>query len=387
MTIFGEEIRRLMAERRVGLRELARQVNYDPGYLSKVVNGRKAVSRDLARRLDEALGAGGALAASRATPDLRGTFAYDDEERLILAARCPRRLDRGIIRSLAEVLAAEYRLAYQVGPVTMLKAVTAQLSVVGNLTRETRAPLRGEVLGIAGQYAHFAGWLNANAGRLTDAGACLDQALGWTAESGEADMTATTLNLKAYVAWLGGKVGPMIGLSQAAQRSTSTSAGVRALAVQLEARGNALTGDGDNADRKLDEAASLMAHAAGHPGNEPPWMITCFSPAYLTLQRGLADLYLDRNAHAVEWLSAGLAEMPPEVGQSEWIAWYLVRLAAVHARADDPEQACSVAAQATLITRQTGSSWLHAQLNRLLAQLSARWPALPAVADLAELMS
>ena len=386
MTVFGEEIRRLMAERRVGLRELARQVSYDPGYLSKVVNGRKAVSRDLARRLDEALGAGGTLAASRAIPDLRGTFAYDDDERLILAARCPRRLDRGIIRSLADVLAAEYRLAYQVGPVTMLKAVTAQLSVVGNLAREAHAPLRGEVLGIAGQYAHFAGWLNANAGRLADAGACLDQALGWAAESGDADMTATTLNLKAHVAWLGGKVGPMIGLSQAAQRSTSTSAGVRALAVQMEARGNALTGDGDNADRKLHEAASLMAHAAGHPGNEPPWMIT-FSPAYLTLQRGLAYLYLDRNAHAVEWLSAGLAEMPPEMGQSEWSAWYLVRLAAAHARAGDPEQACSAAARATLITRQTGSSRLRAQLNHLLTQLSARWPALPAVADLTELMS
>jgi len=104
------------------------------------------------------------------------------------------------------------------------------------------------------------------------------------------------------------------------------------------------------------------------------------------LQRGLASLYLGRNAHAAESLSAGLAEMPPEVGQSEWIAWYVVRLAAAHARAGDPEQACSVAAQAALITRQTESSRLRAQLDRLLAQLSARWPTLPAVADLDELM-
>jgi transcriptional regulator with XRE-family HTH domain len=384
VTTFGEEIRRLMAERGVGLRALARQVSYDPGYLSKVVNGRKAVSMDLARRLDEALGAAGALAAFRVTPDLRGTFT-DDEEHLILAARCPKRLDWGIIRSLAEVLPAEYRLAYQVGSVTMLKAVTAQLSVVGNLTREARAPLRGEVLGIAVQYAHFAGWLNANAGRLADAGGCFDRALGWAAESGDADMIAMTLNLKAHVAWLGGKVGPMIGLSQAAQRSKSTSAGVRALAVQLEAKGNALTGDGDNADRMLHEAASLTAAAAGHPENAPPWF-TYLPPSYLALQRGLADFYLGRNAHAVKSLSAGLAEMPPELGQSEWIAWYLVRLAAAHVRAGDPEQACCVAAQAMLITRQTGSSRLHAQLNRLLAQLSARWPTLPAVADLAELM-
>jgi tetratricopeptide (TPR) repeat protein len=383
---FSNEIRRLMAERRMGLRELARQVHYDPGYLSKIVNGRKAVSGDLARCLDAALDAHGVLAAFRTTPDLRGVFACDDEKRLILAARSPKRLDQEIIKHLAEVLAAEHRLAGQVDSVQMLKAVNAQLSVVGNLTREARAPLRGEVLGIAVQYAQFAGWLNANAGRLAAANAWYDRALGWAAESGDADMTATTLNLKSHAAWFGGKAGPMIGLSQAAQRSTSTSAGVRALAVQMEARGNALTGDGDNADRKLHEAASLMAHAAGHPGNEPPWMIT-FSPAYLTLQRGLANLYLGRNADAVEWLSAGLAEMPPEVGQSEWIAWYLVRLAAAHARAGDPEQACSVAAQAALITHQTESSRLRAQLDRLQAQLSARWPALPAVADLGELMS
>src|SRR5580692_4816458 len=100
VTIFGDEMRRLMAERRVGLRALARQVSYDPGYLSKVVNGRRAVSGDLARRLDAALGADGSLKAFRVTPDLHGTFAYDDEERLILAARHPKRLDREIIRSL-----------------------------------------------------------------------------------------------------------------------------------------------------------------------------------------------------------------------------------------------------------------------------------------------
>src|SRR6202050_4698503 len=89
---FGKEIRRLMTEQRVGLRELARQVHYDPGYLSKVVNDRKAVSGALARRLDTVLDAGGVLAAFRTIPDLRGTFVYDDGERLILAARCPNAL-------------------------------------------------------------------------------------------------------------------------------------------------------------------------------------------------------------------------------------------------------------------------------------------------------
>jgi hypothetical protein len=98
-------------------------------------------------------------------------------------------------------------------------------------------PLRGEVLGIAAQYAQFAGWLNADAMRLTVANAWHDRALGWSAESGGADMTASTLNLKAHAAFLGGKVGPVIGLSQAVQRGTASNADVRALAMQLEARG------------------------------------------------------------------------------------------------------------------------------------------------------
>jgi transcriptional regulator with XRE-family HTH domain len=388
MTIFGEETHRLMAERRVGLRELARQLSYDPGYLSKVLNGRKAASRELARRLDDALGAGGVLEASRVTAELRGTLAYDDEERLILAARRPERLDRDVIRSLAEGLAVEYRQVYEVGSVATLQAVTARLSLVGKLTREARGPLRGEALGIAGRYALFAGWLNVNTVRLADAGAHIDRALVWAAESGDAETTATALNLKAQAAWLGGKFGLVIGLSRAAQRSTSISAGVRALSTQLEARANALTGNGDDASRKLDEAASLMEHAAGHQQNEngPPWIVA-YHPAYLAVQRGLASLYLGRNAHAAESLSAGMSEMPPEVMQSEWIAWYLLRLAAAHARAGDPEQACSVAAEAALIARQTEASRLRGQLDRLLAELSARWPTLPAVADLSELMS
>jgi tetratricopeptide (TPR) repeat protein len=384
---FGEEIRRLMAEQRVGLRELARQVHYDPGYLSKVVNDRKAVSGNMARRLDAALDAGGVLAAFRTIPDLRGTLVYDDRERLIMAARCPKRLDREIISSLAEVLAAEHRLADRVDPVHILKAVAVQLSVVLNLTREARAPLRDEVLGIAGQYAQYAGWLNAHAGRLPVANAWHDRALVWAAERGDADMTATTLNQKAHVAFLGGKVGPMIGLSQAAQRGTALNPDVRALAVQLEAKGHALAGDGYYAHRKLDEAAALIGEAAGVPKTGPPWSVYSALPAYLVLQRGLAYLYLDRNARAVEWLSAGLTELPARAGQSELFSGYHVQLAAAHARARDPEQACSVAAQALLIARQTGSPRLRAQLDRLLAQLSARWPALPAVADLGELMS
>jgi transcriptional regulator with XRE-family HTH domain len=61
MAEFAAEVRRLMAERGMSLRGLAKAANYDPSYLSKVLSGHKPSSPYLAARLDDALGAGGAI--------------------------------------------------------------------------------------------------------------------------------------------------------------------------------------------------------------------------------------------------------------------------------------------------------------------------------------
>ena len=48
MAEFAAEVRRLMAERGMSLRGLAKAANYDPSYLSKVLSGRKPSSPYLA---------------------------------------------------------------------------------------------------------------------------------------------------------------------------------------------------------------------------------------------------------------------------------------------------------------------------------------------------
>lgn len=59
---FGQELRRLRGGAGWSLRRLARQVHYDPGYLSKVENGVKKPTAELAAACDRALGTGSALA-------------------------------------------------------------------------------------------------------------------------------------------------------------------------------------------------------------------------------------------------------------------------------------------------------------------------------------
>ncbi|MET8683780.1 helix-turn-helix domain-containing protein [Streptomyces sp. NPDC004732] len=65
---FGECLRRLRAERGMSLADLSRVAHYSRGYLSKVENGQKPPTADVARGCDEALGAGGALVALAPPP-------------------------------------------------------------------------------------------------------------------------------------------------------------------------------------------------------------------------------------------------------------------------------------------------------------------------------
>jgi tetratricopeptide (TPR) repeat protein len=389
---FGEKLRALMAERGRSLRGLAKEIHYDPGYLSKVVNDRKRPPSGMAELLDTALDAGGELVAL--VPSRRvwntpagqaGGITPDDEERLIEAARRPSRVDTAVVGALATVLDGQRRAEDAIGSAAVLAPVRAQLAVVENLLVEARGPIRSGLLDVAAQWAQFGGWLSASTGETRAAARHYDRALQWGAEAGRADMVATALNMKGHLAWVRREVGPMVGLSQAAQRDRHVSDGVLALAVQQEARGHALTGDGEQAGRKLDEALTLTVRAAERQEDQPPW-IYFFSTDYLTLQRGLAYRYLGRNQAAAEWLAHGLDALPPESRSTEWTAWYVLQLAIVHLATGDVQQACATAREVAMVARATHSEMLTGQLQALHARMSKRAPGHPDVAELAELL-
>ncbi|MEV6982720.1 XRE family transcriptional regulator [Sphaerisporangium sp. NPDC051017] len=329
-----------------------------------------------ARGGDDADGIGGFVVAD-------SVLTLDDEERLVRAARAPRRLDSAVIDSLAVVLAEQRRTEDRIGSVPLIAPVRAQLAVAEKLVSDARGPLRGRMLDLGGQWAQFAGWLHASAGRWAEADRHYDRALQWGSEVGNADLIATALNMKGHLAWLSRTAGPLISLSQAAQRDRAVSHGVRALAVQQEARGLALAGEADSTDRKFDEAAALTSRAAEHPEDEPPW-IYFFGLGYLTLQRGLAYRYLGRYGEAIELLHRGLQALDPQARRAEWAGAYILQMAIAHAALGDIEQACSAAGQVADIADQTESTRLRAQLLDLHRRLLRVQPRHSAVAVLGE---
>lgn len=394
---FGESMRARMTEREISLRTLAKLIPADLGHLSRIARDKKPPSALMAERIDAALDAGGTLAAHRqlaVREVLNGQFTPNDEERLFAAARAPRRHDPGVVDALATVLDGQRRTEDVIGSAPLIQPVAGQLAVIEDLVTEARGDLRPDVVRIGSQWAQFAAWLHANTGQLDDAQRLYGRALEWATEVDDAHMVGTALNMQGHAAWLGGKIGPMIGLSQAAQRDTRASPGVLALAAQQEARGRALTGDAETTGRKLDQAAELLVTAAEHAEDEPPW-IYFYGSGFLTLQRGLAYRFLGRSAaaegdqdtarrwyaRAVEMFEAGLGAMPASIRNAEFVGSYLYQLAATHAAAGDVVQASVRAREAAVIARQTASSRLGGDLSRLAARLRARWPNHPAVAE------
>lgn len=71
MSGFGAELGRWMQARGVGVRELHRRSGYSAGYITQLRQGRRNPSPDAAHDLDDALSAGGALAASASLRDRR----------------------------------------------------------------------------------------------------------------------------------------------------------------------------------------------------------------------------------------------------------------------------------------------------------------------------
>ncbi|HEY8480182.1 MAG TPA: helix-turn-helix transcriptional regulator, partial [Spirillospora sp.] len=228
---FGEVMRRLMAERQIGLRALARQVPCNPGYLSKVSRDLKLPSADVAARLDDILDADGALVDARDRGPGLGPDGDLDAERLRYVQRYPMRIDAALVDGLAATLASQRRLEDVVGSAAVLGAAAAHLGMVLRLLRDARGPQVRRLTAVASEASQFNGWLNTSVGAHEKAGPLYDQALRLGMQAGDDDLAATALSMRGHLAWVSGDFGDMAGLSEAAA-GMATAVGTRTVAMQ-----------------------------------------------------------------------------------------------------------------------------------------------------------
>ena len=298
-------------------------------------------------------------------------FASSESDQVNFAIAHPRRIDASAVEGLGTVLASQRRLEDSLGAYVLLDAVRGHASAVTTLVTEARGSIRPSVIDIATQWAQFAGWINETTGHYDEANGWYTTGGEWAAEIDNRSMASTLLNLRGHVEWTRQNIEPMLELSQAAQQDAAAHPTVRALAAQQEARGHAMNGNADAAERQLD-----LAHHLAHqdPEGRPPW-VYFFDPGYLEMQRGLAYWHLGQYGRAAEILTAGLEQVQPGIAESGFVAWYLYDRADCYAHLGDVDAAVEDAIRATRIAYITGSAGLVRRLRALHAMLVQVWPA------------
>ena len=209
MSEFGNELVRLMTARGVGVRELARQVPCNPGHISNLKNGRARPSPELALALDRALAADGQLVAAweasrqiiPASPLASIAPDADLYGRITRAVDDPLRIDAPVLEWLEHTLAEHRRVEDSVGARPLLGLIRSQLATVADFTHSAQGPLADRLVGLAAEYAQFMAWLCIDVHDHAAGLAWYDRAHDWAQEAGDANMAATTLSMKAHMAW------------------------------------------------------------------------------------------------------------------------------------------------------------------------------------------
>lgn len=355
MATFGERARNLMRERGISLRRLAKQINYDVGYLSKVLNGLKNPSRPLIERLDTALKADGEL------------IALIDRESTQRPARKPRRVAPELATYFRDQLAGHYTADRHLGATRLIPVVFTQYGLLCTLADEAQGRLRQEMWSLAAAYAGFLAWLHQDGGNLDKSAHWHNVMLERAHRSLDPQLVAFALHNKAmlYVDMLDGP--GAVDLAQAALTNTpELCAKVRVLALQQAAHGTSLIG-GDDArqqcERLLDKAAALIDRI-----DDPyPWGGACLTPHYLDVQRATCYVRLNVIDEALTLWETILPSLAPRARRDFGV--FRARQAQALAAGGEPERAVEIAEEVVGLAEETGSIRMRKELRLLRSRM------------------
>jgi transcriptional regulator with XRE-family HTH domain len=145
MADFTAEVRRFMTERGMSLRKLADAAGYDASYLSKVLNGKKPHSPHIARCLDEALGADGAIeqaaqpAAPRTSRDTQSAAPAEAHHGQVAPE---------LVGYFRGQLPGHYQADMFLGPRHLIPTVKTQTELIIQLIQTAETRVRRDLLGV-----------------------------------------------------------------------------------------------------------------------------------------------------------------------------------------------------------------------------------------------
>lgn len=388
-TSFGEELRRLRDARGMSLADLAREVHFDRGHLSKVERGLRGPSPALARACDSVLDAEGRLVELAGSPQPAAARAdvatpswsfedspYARQFHRIAASAAPFTSDHeqtvAEARELFETLRGHGRAG---APSSLLPMLAAQFGLLRAAASTARRPVRDRLILLAAHYAEYAGWMiqecgdDAGALALTRVAATLAASVIDGAEAGDAAALRAYTSLRmADVALYRGNGKAVVTLAERTEFVADATPAVRTLAAQRAAQGWALLGRSRECLSALDRADGYATHTAADGDGIP--LGPRGGGQFREIVRGWCFLDLSRPEDAATFLAAGLEAAP--IGAHRARALYGVRLSMSYATTGDLDGVCETAGTALDEARRVDSAAVRHELRAFGALLRRR---------------
>jgi hypothetical protein len=393
---FAQKLSEMMAERGVGVRQLARLVPCDAALISRLARGLQQPSVPMTSRIDSALEAGGVLVAA-AKAD-RGTAtpstASDVERRDVLAAfglrpvadlatRGPQHVAPELVEYFRSQLAGHYRADMFLGPLFLIPTVTEQYRLIGTLADSAVKEVRTELLGIATAYAALIGWLHQDAGNIPESAYWRSATSDMAHRCDNPDLISYALTNKAMLMTDAGKGQAVIEFGKAAMlgERRRLMPKTQIMAVVQSAHGHSLVGQRRECDVLLDDAARLV----GQIGDDQVWGNACLrTPSYFEVQRATCYGRLGADSEAASLWAQILETMPTSARRDT--AVFKARQAAALAAVGVPEQTKQIAEDVVRLVQDTGSARLRQELLMIPAKMSA-WADTSTGRDLTEVLA
>jgi transcriptional regulator with XRE-family HTH domain len=364
---FGAALRQLRREAGLSLAGLARRLHYSKSYLSRIENGHRQPSPQLARHCDTTLGAEGALASL--VPDAaevsRAPLPPGHPEHWPPVAAAGADLD-GIEAEFRSSLASARFLGRQVRPGLVLPVVAGHTNALIALGRADHRPGR-PLLALAARCAEFAGWMAQESGGWSAAAEWTTLAADLAGAAGDTDLLAYTAVRQAELALYEGRGHDVLRWAERAREVPGAGSRVRAHALLREAQGHALAGSGERCDRALDQGIELLHAASSSSPDLGSTTVTDLGAA--TAGWCFADLGRYEEASAL--LARVVASIPSASRRVR--AVFGARLSATHAAAGRRDLTDATCRQVLGDLRYTASASALVQLRTVERHLR-RWP-------------
>jgi transcriptional regulator with XRE-family HTH domain len=389
---FGEELRKRREAAGLSLIGLSKQVHYSKGHLSKVENGLKGPTVQLARLCDSAIGAGGELLrlvvtpqtrpmtppaqAPEVEPEVTGIFRPRDDDGPAEDGMADHLLAGGDTAALVTLFRDRFesarKLAQLVGAKKVLPGLIADTRTVRRTAAAAEPAGRPALWLLAARYAEFTGWMAQEAGDDVASMRWTDVAVRLAALGGDPAMASYALVRRADVTLHAADALATISWGVQAQSDERVPARIRGLAAQREAQGYALTGDRGSCERALARSANLLAEAAEAAG--PLVLGTTNAPDLHSLIVGWCLHDLGDPGRAADILDRAVAGFAPGARRNR--TRYVTRTALAHAMAGDLDRACELMGTVVDQLPQLESATIRHDV-RLLDRVLVRWHSHP----------